>query len=152
MIGGCFVFCMCYATLLTFWARPRLPLFPSFEEELEFLEDYNLGFAQAALLETHGRYLEAADLHLSENRPLDAIRDLLKEKGSREVIQKATKILLEALWLRCSFAISPKQVAADQDVAVLLNLAHQLPIDFLDPLDRHEVCFHWQTSRITHLS
>ena len=135
------MFCICCATFLTFRARPRLPLFPTFEEELEFLEDYNLDFARAALLETHGRYLEAADLHLSENRPLDAIRDLLKEKGSCEAIQKATKILLEGLWRRCSFAIPPNQVAADADVIVLLNLAHELPADFLDPLDRREVCF-----------
>lgn len=116
-----------------------MPLFPSFEEEFEFLENYNLDFARAALLETHGRYLEAAELHLSENRPLDAIRDFLKEKGSRDATQKATKIVLDGLWRRCSFAIPPREVAADRDVTELLNLARELPVDFLDPLDHHEV-------------
>ena len=131
---------MCSAPRLTFWARPRLSLFSSAEEELEFLEDYNLDVARAALLGKLGRYSEAAEVHLSENRPLDAIRDLLKVKESHDTIQKATKILLEGLWRRCSFAISPRQVAGDKDVAALLNLAHEFPDDLLDPLDRHEVC------------
>ena len=114
-------------------------MFPSFKEELEFLETYNLDFARATLLETHGRYLEAAELHLSENRPLDAIRDFLNVKGSRDAIQKAAKILLEGLWHRCSFAVPPKDVAANRDVAELLDLAREFPDDLLDPLDRHEV-------------
>ena len=141
-IGTSFVnFWMRFAPRLTFWARPRLPLFSSVEEELEFLEDYNLDIARATLLGKQGRYSEAAEVHLSENRPLDAIRVLLKDKGSRDTIQKAAKILLGALWRRCPFAVSLKQVAADQDVAALLNLAHKFPADFLDPLDHHEVCF-----------
>ena len=117
-----------------------MPLFLSFEEELGFLESYDLNFARATLLENHGRYLEAAELHLSENRPLDAIRDLLKEKGSRDAIQKATKIVLDGLWRRCSFGITSKEVAADRDVGELLNLASQLLLESLDPLDHHEVC------------
>ncbi|KAF8554534.1 hypothetical protein OG21DRAFT_1462307 [Imleria badia] len=119
--------------------RPRLPLFPSYEEELKFLEEYNLDFARATLLENHGRYLEAAELHLSENRPLDAIRDLLREKGSRDAILRATKILLDGLWLRCSFGITSKEVADDLDVKELLNLAGEFPVDFLDPPDHHEI-------------
>ncbi|KAI9462690.1 hypothetical protein HD554DRAFT_2175805 [Boletus coccyginus] len=96
--------------------RPRLPLFPSFEEELEFLESYDLDFARATLLENHGRYREAAELHLSENRPFDAIRDLLKEMGSRDATDMATEIVLEGLWRRCSFGVTSKEVSADRDV------------------------------------
>ena len=120
-----------------------MPLFPSPKEELEFLETYNLDFARATLLENHGKYLEAAELHLSENRPLEAIKDFLKEKGSRDAIQKAAKILLEGLWRRCSFAVPPEKVAADKDVAELLNLSRELPDELLNPLDRHEVCVFW---------
>jgi hypothetical protein len=129
-----------------------LPLFPSFEEELEFLDSYNLDFARATLLENHGRYLEAAELHLSENRPLDAIRDFLKEKGSCDTIHQATKILLDGLWRRCSFGLTSKEVAADQDVNQLLNLASELPVDILDPLDHHEVCLFLKKSWITLLT
>lgn len=117
-----------------------MPLFSSVEEELEFLESYDLDLSRATLLENLGRYLEAAEVHLSGNRPLDAIRDLLKKSGSRDAIQKATKIVLDNLWHRCSFGITSKVVAADRDVGELLNLAGQLPPDFLDPLDYHEVC------------
>ncbi|KAI9566690.1 hypothetical protein HD554DRAFT_2315329 [Boletus coccyginus] len=119
--------------------RPRLPLFSCLEEELKFLETYDLDVARATSLENHGRYLEAAELHLSENRPLHAIRDLLKEKWSRDAIQQATKIVLDGLWRRCSFGIMSNEVAADRDVGELLNLAGQLPLNFLDSLDRHEV-------------
>jgi hypothetical protein len=45
-----------------------LPLFSTFDEELEFLEDFDLDYARASLLESHARYYEAAELHLSENR------------------------------------------------------------------------------------
>ncbi|KAG8220598.1 hypothetical protein J3R82DRAFT_2824 [Butyriboletus roseoflavus] len=119
--------------------RPRLPLFPSFEEELEFYENYDLDFARATLLESHGRYSEAAELHLLENRLCTAVRDFLKEKGSRDAIQRATKIVLDGLWRRCSFAITSKEVAADPDVSELLKLASELPPDLLDPLDHDEI-------------
>ncbi|KAI9567009.1 hypothetical protein HD554DRAFT_2039900 [Boletus coccyginus] len=103
--------------------RPRLPLFLSFEEELEFLESYDLSFARATLLENHGRYLEAAELHLSENRPFDAIRDLLKESGSRDAVQIATQIVLEGLWRRCSFGVTSKEVSADRDMTMFRAIA-----------------------------
>ncbi|KAG1759881.1 hypothetical protein EDD22DRAFT_992573 [Suillus occidentalis] len=48
--------------------RAPLPLFSTFDEELEFLEDFDLDYARASLLESHARYYEAAELHLSENR------------------------------------------------------------------------------------
>ena len=106
---------------------------------MEFLEIYDLDVAQAELLENHGRYLEAAQLHLSKNRPVNAIRDFLRVKGSRDAVQEATKIVLDGLWLKCSFGVPLKAVVDDQGVADLLKLAGELPVDFLDPLDRHEV-------------
>ncbi|KAF9242380.1 hypothetical protein BU15DRAFT_43965 [Melanogaster broomeanus] len=119
--------------------KPPLPLFSSFESELEFLEDYDLDFARASLFESHGRYLEAAELHLTENRPLDAISDFLKVKESRDAITRATDILLEGLWRRCSFGIPSKEVAGDQDVIQFLALARELPMDLLDPFARDEI-------------
>ena len=129
-----------------------MPLFPSFEDELEFLEYYNLDVARATLLENHGRYQEAAELHLLENRPLDAIRDFLKEKGSRNAIRQATKIILDGLWRRCSFGLTSNEVAVDQGVNELLKLASRLPVDILDPLDHHEVRFFLKRSGITLLT
>lgn len=107
---------------------------------MKFCEDYDLDFARATLLESLGRHLEAAKLHLSGNRPLAAIVNLLKEKESRDAIQQATKILLDELWHRCSFAIPSKEVTANREVGEFLKLASEFPVDFLDPLDHHEVC------------
>ncbi|KIJ60090.1 hypothetical protein HYDPIDRAFT_99369 [Hydnomerulius pinastri MD-312] len=119
---------------------PPLSLFPSFEEELEFLEEYDLDFARASLLESHERYLEAAELHMAENRPLDAIRDFMKDKTSSDAMKRAANILLEGLWRRCSFGITAKEIAGDRDVGELLGLAGELPLESLDPLVRDEIC------------
>ncbi|KIJ60092.1 hypothetical protein HYDPIDRAFT_32519 [Hydnomerulius pinastri MD-312] len=121
-------------------SKPPLPLFPSFEEELEFLEEYDLDFAHASLLESHERYLEAAELHMAENRPLDAIRDFMKDKTSSDAMMRAACILLEGLWRRCSFGIPAEEIAGDRDVGDLLGLAGELSLESLDPLVRDEIC------------
>ncbi|KAI6022557.1 hypothetical protein EDC04DRAFT_2936725 [Pisolithus marmoratus] len=54
--------------------KPPSPLFSCFDEELDFLETYGLDAALMVLYKSHGRYVEAAELHLSEENPLDAIR------------------------------------------------------------------------------
>ncbi|KAI6011658.1 hypothetical protein BKA83DRAFT_4482953 [Pisolithus microcarpus] len=61
-------------------------LFSSFEEELEFLETYGLDVALVVLYESHGKYVEAAELHLSEDKPLDAIRVFLKDKTNQHAL------------------------------------------------------------------
>ncbi|KAF8837940.1 hypothetical protein BDN67DRAFT_908328 [Paxillus ammoniavirescens] len=119
--------------------KPPLPLFSSLEAEVEFLEEYDLDFARASLFESQGRYSEAAELHLTSNRPLDAIRVFLKEKGSREAMKRVTNILLEGLWRQCSFGVSSKEVAGNQHVTELLALARELPLDLLDPFARDEI-------------
>ncbi|KIJ60080.1 hypothetical protein HYDPIDRAFT_117540 [Hydnomerulius pinastri MD-312] len=119
--------------------KPPFPLFPSFEEELEFLEEYDLDFARASLLESHGRYLEAAELHMAENRLPDAIRDFVKDKTSSDAMKNAANILLEGLWRRCSFGIPAEEIAGDQDVGELLGLAGELTLESLDPLVRDEI-------------
>ena len=143
---------LCDCFLTDFSARPRWPLFLSDEEELEFLEEYDLDVARSALLEKLGRYSEAAEVHLSGNRPLDAIKDFLKEKGSRNAIRRAARVMLDELWHRCSFGVSSKEVAANQDVVALLNLVPKFTVDTLDLLDRHEVCFSWEAPATTLLT
>ncbi|KIJ21330.1 hypothetical protein PAXINDRAFT_164864 [Paxillus involutus ATCC 200175] len=120
--------------------KPPLPLFSSLEAEVEFLEEYDLDFARASLFESQGRYSEAAEVHLTGNRPLDAIRVFLKEKGSREAMKSVTNILLEGLWRHCSFGIPSKEVTGNQHVVELLALARELPPDLLDPFARDEIC------------
>ncbi|EIN13316.1 P-loop containing nucleoside triphosphate hydrolase protein [Punctularia strigosozonata HHB-11173 SS5] len=74
------------------------PLFASFEEELEFLEDFDFDIARAKLLESKGRILEAAELHLAEARPLDAIRLFLTDSANPKSLRRAASCLVQGMW------------------------------------------------------
>ncbi|KAG2091484.1 uncharacterized protein F5147DRAFT_822994 [Suillus discolor] len=105
--------------------KAPLPLFSTFDEELEFLEDYDLDFARASLLESHSRYYEAAELHLSENRPLEAVRAFIKDNGNGNSTIRAAETILEYFWRKCSFRITAK-TAADEPMRHFIALADQL--------------------------
>ncbi|KAN0138675.1 hypothetical protein V8E53_003663, partial [Lactarius tabidus] len=76
------------------------------EEELEFVRDCDLDIAEVNILEQGGRFREAADLHIRENRVLEAVDMLLRDKNSGDSTQLATQKLLEALWGIFSFGIT----------------------------------------------
>lgn len=112
-----------------------MPLFPSFDEELEFLEDYDLDYARASLLESHSRYYEAAELHLSENRPLEAARAFVKDSSNANSTIRAAETILEYLWRKCSFRVTAKDAFADDSLRHFIDLAGQLQTNkLLDPL------------------
>ncbi|KAG2064506.1 hypothetical protein BDR04DRAFT_1162468 [Suillus decipiens] len=113
--------------------RAPVRLFSTFDEELEFLEDYDLDFARASLLESHSRYYEAAELHLSENRPLEAVRALIKGNDSNSTIRAAYTIL-EYFWRKCSFRIAAKTALADEPMRHFIALADQLETNKLTPV------------------
>ena len=117
-----------------------MPLFSSFDEELEFLEDYDLDFARASLLESHSRYYEAAELHLSENRPLEAVKAFIKDTSNANSTTRAADTILEYLWRRCSFRITAKDAFVDDSLRHFIDLADQLQTNKLDPLSRDLVC------------
>jgi hypothetical protein len=52
-------------SILTF-SRKATVLFESVDEQLEYMEDADLDVARADLLESVGRYADAADVHFSE--------------------------------------------------------------------------------------
>ncbi|KAG1777307.1 hypothetical protein EV702DRAFT_1102293 [Suillus placidus] len=112
-----------------------LPLFPTFEKELEFLEDYDLDYARASLLESHSRYYEAAELHLSENRPLEAVRAFIKDNSNVDSTIRAADTILEYFWRKCSFRITAKTVA-DEPMRHFIALADQLEANKLSPATR----------------
>ncbi|KAI6165391.1 hypothetical protein EDD17DRAFT_226022 [Pisolithus thermaeus] len=118
--------------------KPPSPLFSCFEEELEFLEDYGLDVALAALYESHGKYVEAAELHLNEDKPLDAIRVFLKDETDRHAVERAADILLECLWKHCSFGVPSKEFHTGIP-KTLISLSYQLPLDPLSPRARNEI-------------
>jgi hypothetical protein len=115
--------------------RAPLPLFSTFDEELEFLEDYDLDYARASLLESHARYYEAAELHLSENRPLEAVRAFIKDKGNLDSTIRAADTILEYFWRKCSFRITAK-IVVDEPMRHFIALADQLEANKLTPATR----------------
>jgi acyl carrier protein phosphodiesterase len=112
-----------------------LPLFSTFDEELEFLEDFDLDYARASLLESHARYYEAAELHLSENRPLEAVRAFIKDNDNVDSTIRAADTILEYFWRKCSFRIIAKTVA-DESMRHFIALADKLEANKLAPVTR----------------
>jgi hypothetical protein len=119
--------------------RAPLPLFSTFQEELVFLENYDLDYARASLLESHSMYFEAAELHLSENRPLEAARAFIKDNNVDSTIRAADTIL-EYFWRKCSFRIAAKTALADEQMRHFITLADQLETNKLTPETRDLVC------------
>ncbi|KAG2090757.1 uncharacterized protein F5147DRAFT_787076 [Suillus discolor] len=106
-------------------AQAPLPLFSTFYEQLEFLEDYDLDYARASLLESHSMYYEAAELHLSENRPLQAVRAFIKDESNVNSTLHAADTILEYFWRKCSFKITSKSVV-DEPMRHFMAIADQL--------------------------
>jgi hypothetical protein len=115
--------------------RAPLPLFSTFDEGLEFLEDNDLHYARVSLLESHSRYYEAAELHLSENRPLEAVRAFIKDSSNVDSTIRAADTILEYFWRKCSFRITAKTVA-DEPMRHFIALADQLEANKLTPMTR----------------
>ncbi|KAG6804891.1 hypothetical protein H0H92_001820, partial [Tricholoma furcatifolium] len=80
-------------------------LFISDDAELEYLEDMGLDIVRAAVLLSLERSEEAAELHLSEGRPLQAIPLFLKSKS----ISKASECIASEIWRHISFGIVPEE-------------------------------------------
>ncbi|KAG1719550.1 hypothetical protein EDB19DRAFT_1860748 [Suillus lakei] len=113
-----------------------VPLFSSFDEELEFLEEYDLDYACVSLLECHSRYYEVAEIHLSENRPMEAVQAFLKDNRNIDSVARAADAFLEFMWRKCSFRITPKAAVADDSVRQAIALADQLRMKNLEFMNR----------------
>ncbi|KAI6137060.1 hypothetical protein F5141DRAFT_1209364 [Pisolithus sp. B1] len=128
---------------------PPSSLFRSVEEELEFLDTYGLDVALVVLYESHGKYVEAGELHSAEDRPLDAIRVFLMDKTNQHAVRRAADILLECLWKLCSFGVA-RQELRNGIPKTLISLSHQLPLDPLSLRARDEIKM-FQTAAVEEL-
>ncbi|KAH8984681.1 hypothetical protein EDB92DRAFT_1885663 [Lactarius akahatsu] len=115
-------------------------LFSGPEEELEFVRDCDLDIAEVNILVEAGRFREAADLHIRENRVLDAVEVLLKDKNSREATQLATQKLLDALWSTLSFGVTPDILDGDAQAKLrkIKQLIERLNVRSLDSKAQQE--------------
>ncbi|KAJ7139425.1 hypothetical protein C8R44DRAFT_764441 [Mycena epipterygia] len=112
-------------------------LFSSYEEALEYLEDRGLDIAHATLLESLGRFSDAAEVHLEEGRTFDAIKLFLRDPSDERLIRRGIQCVLQGLWQRISFATSPDE--EDSSVSLLLTSATKAEASFLSDHDRNEI-------------
>ena len=78
--------------------RKAHTLFATVEEEIDYLEDRNLDDAHVDLLIRHEKKSDAAEVHLSEGRVLEAIDLFLDDNENRQdSIQRATDCILQGL-------------------------------------------------------
>jgi hypothetical protein len=103
-------------------------LFSDADEQLEFARDCDLDIAEVNILVERGQYFEAADLHIRENRILDAVEVLLKNRTSKEAIRRASQSLLDALWKVLSFGVLPVQLDKESQANLkrMMQLIKQL--------------------------
>jgi hypothetical protein len=113
--------------------------FASFKEALDFTAEYHLDAARLHLLIDAGRFVEAAELLVLWDRLLEAIQVFLKQPDDKYSRGRAIQCILQGLWRRISFRITPKPLGSNPDVDQLLEAAAQLPITCWSSNDRDEV-------------
>ncbi|KAL0571720.1 hypothetical protein V5O48_010244, partial [Marasmius crinis-equi] len=113
-------------------------LFEPSEDPLEYLEDRLLSGAMGDVLVAALRHDEAAELHLSEGRILEAI-ELFLQSPSESSSRRAGECVLEALWQVLPFGTGALEAIADPNTARVLNFASNLSTDHLDVNGRQEL-------------
>ncbi|KAH9992492.1 hypothetical protein BJV74DRAFT_397873 [Russula compacta] len=115
-------------------------LFSNTEEELEFVRGWDIDVAEVKILVERGQFLEAADLHIRENRMLDAVEVLLKDKGSKEAIRRASQSLLDALWNVLSFGVLPSNLDKESQAKLkrMVRLVDQFDLSALEGRTQRE--------------
>ena len=99
-------------------------MFPSEEDALEFLEDYDLDEARVKLLKVLGRVLEAAEIHVKNDDVLKAVEILSAPTTySGDHARPAIEYLLTGLRQGLTLGVLPE---SDSIVSKLLVLADRL--------------------------
>ena len=85
--------------------------------------------------------MEAANLHIRENRMLDAVEVLLKDKNSEETIQRASRSLLGAFWNTLSFGVLPLELDNESQANLkrMVRLVGQFDLSTVTEGDHREV-------------
>ncbi|KDR68695.1 hypothetical protein GALMADRAFT_146049 [Galerina marginata CBS 339.88] len=115
-------------------------LFATVDEEIEYLGDRDLNLAQLDLLLLHGRKTEAANLHLSEGRILEAI-DLFIEHNSceEESMKRAKESVFSGLWQHFSLGGLPLSKQEVPEISQLLDRLNLLDPNSMDQNDLREI-------------
>ncbi|KAK0506463.1 hypothetical protein EDD18DRAFT_32642 [Armillaria luteobubalina] len=100
-------------------------LFDSVEEEVKYLKEKDFDDALAHLLESVGRVCEAAELHCSRGRRLQAIALFLHEADNKTALHRAQECIMEEFWCRLSFGLHP-DIVRSNPVKRLMRFASRL--------------------------
>ncbi|KAF8222237.1 hypothetical protein L208DRAFT_1381918 [Tricholoma matsutake] len=111
-------------------------LFNSDEEELGYLEEYDLDVSRAAVLKELGRYKEAGEIHLAEGRTLEAIELFLIDDNDQDTVRHGHACILQGLWRHLSFAVKVEDEGAE--AIQLLELASKVKLTSTDTVVNDE--------------
>lgn len=105
------------------------------------MRDCDLDIAEVKILVERGQYMAAADLHIRENRMLNAVEVLLKDKNSKEAIQRASQSLLGAFWNILSFGVLPLELDSESQANLkrMVRLVGQFDLSALSESTQREV-------------
>lgn len=125
-------------------------MFESLDDQLEYLEERDMDIARAALLVAHGRPREAAELHLSEGRTLEAINFFIQDTESEDSSHRAIECILDGLWRKLSFSVPLDFLAEDSGLYELFELEKKVNQASLIPNYRNEVSLAAKSLKCTH--
>ena len=108
------------------------------------MRDCDLDIAEVKILVERGQYMEAANLHIRENRMLDAVEVLLKDKSSKKAIDQASQSLLGAFWDILSFGVLPLDLDNEPQANLkrMVRLVAQFDLSALTDKTQREVGSH----------
>ena len=112
-------------------------MFPSKEDALQFLEDYDLDEARVKLLEELGSILEAARIHAKNGDLFRAAEILTTSAHSVDHARPAIKYLLTGLWRNSTIGVLP---TSDPISLKLLRLGDRLDKSAMTKQEVDEVC------------
>ena len=104
------------------------------------MRDCGLDIAEVRILVERGQYMAAANLHIRENRKLDAVEVLLKD-NSKKAIHRASQSLLGAFWNILSFGVLPVELDSESQASLkrMVRLVSQFDLSALTERTQHEV-------------
>lgn len=121
--------------------RKARTLFKDDQEMLICMQEYGFHSPQAQFLESRGRLSEAAELHFTNGRTLEAISLLLADERDHSSVRRASQYILEGLWQNITLGTELQSDAALSNGVLLglLDLSKRVDTSMLEARGQDEV-------------
>ncbi|KAF9818488.1 hypothetical protein IEO21_02726 [Rhodonia placenta] len=115
-------------------------LFKDDQEMLICMQEYGFHSPQAQFLESRGRLSEAAELHFTNGRTLEAISLLLADERDHSSVRRASQYILEGLWQNITLGTELQSDAALSNGVLLglLDLSKRVDTSMLEARGQDE--------------